>query len=273
MVKITRRKLLGAIASALALPLVDFYIIEPELVVTCSNVEFKIGKLPSHLQNYKIAHISDTHFGSTKFKIIYDIVLSNLKSFKPSLIAYTGDLISKEEFIEDALKFAEGLAKIAPTYIVWGNWDHWSLGGILKTFKELLESISEVKVLLNENIEVEDELYIVGVDDPYTMHDDFEKAMPKAKEATYILLAHSPEIIGKTTNRVDIIFTGHTHGGQVILPIIGPIYVPLPSKYRSYVSGLFKVSETYMYVTRGIGTSILPVRFMCPPEVVQAKLM
>ncbi len=134
------------------------------------------------------------------------IVLSNLKSFRPNLIVYTGDLISKEEFIEDALKFAEDLAKIAPTYIVWGNWDHWSLGGKLKMFKELLESISEIRVLLNENVEVEGGLYIIGVDDPYTMHVDFEKAMPKAKEAMYILLAHSPEIIGKTANKVDIIF-------------------------------------------------------------------
>jgi len=114
--------------------------------------------------------------------------------------------------------------------------------------------------LVNENIEVEDNFYIVGVDDPYTMHDRLDKALQGIREnSVIVLLAHSPEIVGKAANKVDIILAGHTHGG--------PLYVPLPRKYRRYVSGLFKVGETYMYVNRGIGTSILPVRFMCTPEV------
>jgi len=268
MVKISRRILLGLLASSITIPLLDLYIIEPEFIVAVTRIELNIKKRPLKLEKYRIVHISDTHFGSSKFRAIYDIALNTVKQLNPDLIAYTGDLISRRAFLYEAINFVEKLSSISQVCAVLGNWDHWSLGEDILAFKKLLESIDNVRVLVNENIEVEDNFYIVGVDDPYTMHDRLDKALQGIKEhSVIILLAHSPEIVGKAANKVDIILAGHTHGGQVVLPLLGPLYVPLPRKYRRYVSGLFKVGETYMYVNRGIGTSILPIRFMCSPEV------
>ena len=245
MVKISRRILLGLLASSITIPLLDLYIIEPEFIVAVTRIELNIKKRPLKLEKYRIVHISDTHFGSSKFKTIYDIVLNTVKQLNPDLIVYTGDLISRRTFLYEAVNFVEKLSSISQVC-----------------------AVDNVRVLVNENIEVEDNFYIVGVDDPYTMHDKLDKALQGIKEhSVIVLLAHSPEIVGKAANKVDIILAGHTHGGQVVLPLLGPLYVPLPRKYRRYVSGLFKVGETYMYVNRGIGTSILPIRFMCSPEV------
>jgi len=268
MVKVSRKALLGLLASSITIPLLDLYIIEPEFTVTVTRIELNIKKRLPGLGKYRVVHISDTHFGSSKFKAIYDIVLNIVKKLNPDLIVYTGDLISRKAFLYEAINFVEKLSNISQVYIVWGNWDHWSLGKDILAFRKLLESINNVRVLVNENIEVEDRFYVVGVDDPHTMHDRLDRALHGIKEDSMIvLLTHSPEIVDKAANRVDIILAGHTHGGQVVLPLLGPLYVPLPRKYRRYVSGLFKVGETYMYVNRGIGTSILPIRFMCSPEV------
>ena len=108
--------------------------------------------------------------------------------------------------------------------------------------------------------------YLIGVDDPYTCRDNLGKAMPKGDKGK-ILLAHFPQIIGKAKGRVDLILARHAHGGQVRLPLIGPIYLPLPREYLECDRGLFNIGGTAMYVSGGPGASF-PLRFMRPPEIV-----
>ena len=118
-------------------------------------------------------------------------------------------------------------------------------------------------------------IYLIGVDDPHTFNDNLDKAIDNISETNVvkILLAHSPEIIDKAVKKnINLVLVGHTHGGQVRLPIIGPLYISLPPKYRKYDQGLFKVDNTLMLVNRGIGMSFIPVRFLCPPEIVVIEL-
>jgi len=116
-------------------------------------------------------------------------------------------------------------------------------------------------------------IVFAGVDDPYAGRDDLYKALYGVPRNYFIvLIAHSPQIIDKAKGKVGIILSGHTHGGQIVIPFYGPVMVPLPREYRRYVSGLYVIGDTYMYVTRGIGTSIYPIRMFCPPEITLIKL-
>jgi len=118
MVKISRRILLGLLTSSITIPLLDLYIIEPEFIVAVTRIELNIKKRSLKLEKYRIVHISDTHFGSSKFKTIYDIVLNTVKQLNPDLIAYTGDLISRKAFLYEAINFVEKLSSISQVYIV-----------------------------------------------------------------------------------------------------------------------------------------------------------
>ncbi len=262
---ITRRRFLTLLGLSLSLPFIDALIVEPGFIVVKSEVNVSLKNIPEELSGFCIAHISNLHFGSSN-NIVYGNAVSIVKSIKPNVIAITGDIVSKSEAEEESLKFIEEISKIAPVFIVWGNWDHWSLGSTLKEFKGEVESLGEVRVLINENIELEKGFYLVGVDDPYIGYDDLSKAL-NGTFGIRVLLAHSPQIIDRAKGNTDFVLSGHTHGGQIVLPLVGPIFVPLPKKFRNYVSGLYKVGNTTMYVSKGIGTSILPIRFNCPPEI------
>ena len=269
---LSRRKFLTIAGLSVSGFMVDGLIIEPGLMVSRSKISIKVGE-SLNLDNFRIAHISDTHFGFYSFETIYDRVLSTVKGIRPDIIAYTGDLISRKESTEDALKFVERLSRTSPVFIVWGNWDHYKLESKLNTFKEELESAGEVVVLTNEGVELErgERVYMIGVDDPFTGRDRLDAALP-ADKGLKILLAHSPQIIDSAEGRVDVVLSGHTHGGQVVLPFIGPVYIPLPEKYKKYAAGVYKIRGTVLYVNRGIGMSFLPMRFMCPPEVAEIDL-
>jgi hypothetical protein len=230
---------------------------------TITRLNFRVGL------NYKIIHISDTHFDTSVYSI--DSLISIIEEAEPDIIIHTGDLITTLKGYDTAIQFIERLKEIAMVYIVAGNHDHWSGWGS-KGMKKDLEGLGNVYVLNNEGVK-HDEIWIIGVDDPYTYHDNLSKAIEDVKgSGLKILLAHSPQIIGKVDNGIDIILSGHTHGGQIRIPFIGPLWLPLPYEYRKYDYGLFEFGRVRMFVTRGIGTTFFPLRFNCSPEVVIINL-
>jgi len=246
---------------------IDGFFIEPNnIVVEEINIFFK--NLPQSFEGYKIVHITDLHlksYGEREEKI-----LNIIRKIKPDIIVVTGDLIEDKQYIDIALKFMEKLTEIAPTYFVFGNWDHMSGISIPLYRTKLVQR--HVIVLINQNVKLirgSEYIYLIGVDDPHTFNDNLDKALENISGDTVkILLAHSPEIIDKAVEKnIDLVLVGHTHGGQIRLPIIGPLYMPLPSKYRKYDMGMFKIKNTIMYVNRGIGTTFIPIRFQCPPEI------
>lgn len=260
---------LAALAGAASYPVA----IEPNFVAM-THLTIELDGLPSLLDGFKLLHVTDMHTGGLGVREA--TVARMAEEERPNLIVHTGDLVDKREGLGAAMSLVRAWARVAPVAMVAGNWEHWSGVGS-EGLKRRAETVPGVRVLNNEALLLRKggvELAIVGVDDPYTGADDLSKALDGlgAYRGPVVLLAHSPQVIDEARGVVDVVLAGHTHGGQVRLPLLGALAVPLPPKYRKYDQGLFVEGRTRMYVSRGVGLSVLPARFMCPPEVVLIEL-
>lgn len=148
--------------------------------------------------------------------------------------------------------------------------------------KTLLEAVG-AKVLINDSEEIvsgNEKLNILGVKDPYTsgeLKGDLEKAEKNLDEGDKncrILLAHSPNIIKEAVDKnIDLVLAGHTHGGQVYIPFLTKYIIPAKRPAgEGFIKGLYTIGDTQMYINRGIGMSVLPFRFLVPPEVTVISL-
>ncbi len=247
---------------------VDSTLIEPYFTLEVSHVELNVGvKKP-----LRLIHVTDLHFGTSLLANAYEATVEAVKNVKPDFIAVTGDMVSKAEAVQQAVDFLAKLSSCAKTYVVPGNWEYWSLGDGVDYFLRRLEDTGRIEALVDRSVEMGG-FSLLGVDDPYLGRSNLKEALRGAKGNVKVLLAHSPQIIEEASGRVDVVLAGHTHGGQVCLPFIGPVYVPLPGRFKRYAAGLFKEDGTHLYVCRGIGMSFLPARFMCKPEVAVVDLL
>ncbi len=249
--------------------------------VKTTDIIVSSNNLPTEFNNYKIAHISDFHnaeFGEKNSKII-DI----LKNQNPDIIAVTGDLVdSNHTNIDIAVSFMKQAVKIAPCFYVTGNHEAWT-----EQYDELESKLIEcgVNVLHDTYFYLEKnstKIKLVGIDDPsFTKgYELTEESIIETKlkefelEDSYIiLLSHRPEYFKTYVNsNIDLVLTGHAHGGQFRLPFIGGLVAPNQGLFPKYDSGLFTENNTNMVVSRGIGNSIIPVRINNRPEVIIIKL-
>ena len=247
--------------------------VEPRQI-RVEKFSLKIKNLPPSFKNLKILHLSDFH--SKKFGQKEKKVLEILNQLNPDFIFITGDIVdwTTRDF-EGSQKFWKELSKNYESRIfgVYGNHDHRN-----KNFRDLNIFLKEskIEILNNESRKIErgkDYIYLIGVADPHLGYDDIEKAMKGIEgNAPKILLAHSPEIFRKINEKdIDLVLVGHTHGGQINIPIFADLILPL--KYdKKYKSGLFKENSIYLYVNRGTGETILPIRINAFPEVTLIEL-
>jgi predicted MPP superfamily phosphohydrolase len=188
---------------------------------------------------------------------------------QPDVIVLTGDYVTRStKFMRSG---AAALAKLsAPLGViaVLGNHDYWTDPDVVG---HLLRDTAGARVLKNETEVLErsgEYLAIAGLDDPVTRNDDLDRTLAAVPPSCpVVLLAHTPDIAPKAAERgVDLVLAGHTHGGQVVLPWIGPPIVN--SKHgKRLASGLAQVKGTKVYTNRGVGMAIVPIRINCPPEV------
>lgn len=240
---------------------------------------FTVSGAPEAFSGFKIAQISDLHnaeFGTDNQKLI-DI----LKSEAPDAIVITGDLIdARRTNTEIAESFARRCMEIADCYYVPGNHEA-RLGGTYDAFESALIA-DGVNVLRNGSVRIRkgmDAIRIVGVDDPaFAKASDAITNLDAALEALSsddftILLAHRPELIDEYSKwGIDLVLSGHAHGGQIRLPGIGGLYAPGQGFFPKYTSGNYTVGDTEMIVSRGIGNSVFPLRVNDRPEVVIVTL-
>ncbi|KGA97660.1 phosphoesterase [Alkalihalobacillus alcalophilus ATCC 27647 = CGMCC 1.3604] len=247
------------------------------LVVT----EFELEGLDqSHFGELKIVHLSDLHsksFGSKQRKL-----LNRVEELQPDLIVVTGDLIdAKKAESEAPLHLMEGLVELAPVYFVTGNHEWWS--GDFGQLEMNLEQIG-VEVMRNDYKTVhlkKGQLNIVGIDDPAIQSNQseeitteqhlsviFENELIEAENYT-ILLAHRPEFFALYQEYdVDLILSGHAHGGQIGLPNNGGLIAPNQGLFPEYVKGMYTGKSSKMIVHRGLGNSIIPQRLFNRPEII-----
>lgn len=240
-------------------------------------------KLPKAFDGYRIAHVSDLHnaeMGKNNEKL-----LDMLREADPDIIAITGDIIdSRNTDVEIALEFTKAAMEIAPCYYVTGNHE-----ARVSEYDELKEGLIEqgVVVLDDERIELElsgETITLLGVNDPSFETDylfgDSETVMKNrlqeisdAENEFTILLSHRPELFEiYADNNMDLVLSGHAHGGQFRLPFVGGLVAPNQGLFPKYDAGLYTDENTNMIVSRGIGNSILPFRFNNRPEVILIEL-
>ena len=240
------------------------YFIEPnKLEVTNYTIQDK------ELSGVKIVFASDFHikpYGQKRLEKIVEIINKQ----NPDVVVSAGDFVCghTEHSTMHPQKIAEGLAKVKSKYGFYttlGNHDGWYDRWYIK---ELLEK-QNIKVLNNKNEKLQingKEIFIAGVEDMMTAFPNMADALKGTKTPT-ILLTHTPDVFPDIPRNVNLTLAGHTHGGQVRLPIIGPIFTA--SNYgNKYAIGLVDENGKKLITTRGIGVSILPFRFNCPPEIV-----
>lgn len=246
------------------------YIIVGNTKITPRTIIVEDKNIPNGFSGYKIAHISDLHNKNWKEKLI-----NPLKNQNPDVIFITGDLIdSRTPDFDVAYNFVKEAVKIAPTYYVSGNHELR-----FSNFNEILENLRDlgVNVLDNERTTMEnnnDEILLLGLPDVTGI----KKINPEESDSSRInrllkplasdsdnykiLLSHRPEQFSVyQENNINLTFSGHAHGGQIVLPFIGPIIAPHQGLFPKLTDGLYEENDSKLIVSRGLGNSLFPIRF------------
>jgi len=247
------------------------FLVEP-YNIKIKKIPIYLKNLPKSFQGETILQISDTHIKS--FGKIEKKVLGLIKKINSDYIVITGDLVDHTtQSIKPCYKFFQKLTGFYDSqniFVIFGNHIHANKHVNNHVLGDALRSLG-INLLINENLKIKKRdgfLNIIGVDDPRTGHDDIEKAFKGIHNSDpNIFLSHCLEIKDKiTTEDVDIILTGHTHGGQVKIPFIPAFWVPNIYKGK-YLSGMYKINSLPIYINPGVSTTQLPVRFNARPEI------
>lgn len=274
-----RRVILLIIAAALVLALL-IWLLWANSSPAATQVTVASGALPEEFEGFKIAHVSDLHnavFGRKNEKL-----LSLIRAAESDIIAITGDLIdSRHTDIDSALAFVEAAAEIAPVYYVTGN--HESRLDFDEIEPRLIAA--GARVLRNEAEDIGrggERIRLAGIDDPSFIRTGGtaeERAAAELEQlgdggGTFtVLLAHRPELVEVYAEYgAGLVLSGHAHGGQVRLPLLGGLYAPGQGLLPEYDSGLYSLGETQMVVSRGLGNSVAPLRVNNRPELVIVTL-
>lgn len=244
------------------------YKVEPEWV-ELKKVTLTLPRLGSGFHNYRIAQISDLHAGGWLKRDHFQDVVARVNAEAPDLIVVTGDFTGGDlyatstilEGVLDKLRAPDGVMS------VMGNHDHWEgIDGV----REMLGPYP-VNELRNSARTLErggSLLSIAGVDDIWEKQNRLDLALSKVpKDGAAILLAHEPDFADEAAaaGRFDLMLSGHSHGGQVVVPFFRP--PQLPYLGQKYHTGLYKVGDMLQYTNRGIGMIRPFVRFDCRPEI------
>jgi len=234
--------------------------------LSIEQVAIDLKRLPKTLDGFRIVHLSDIHHSpfTDLAHISRAVEMSN--QLKPDMFVLTGDFVSHEpEYIAPAAEVLGHLESEFGTFACLGNHDHW-------TDAELVTSSlrnNGITVLINEGFRFTirgASVWLCGVDDYMVGKTDLRAALRGSfPDEMKLLLAHNPKILNRAARAsVDLILSGHTHGGQIKLRDDEKRILP---RRRKFASGLYRRKDAQIYITRGIGTVVVPMRYGCPPEI------
>ena len=258
--------------------------------IACHNKDLEVNKfniksknIPEAFDNFRIVQVSDLHnakFGEDNINLI-----DKLKQAEADIIVITGDMIdSRNTDVDVALSFAQKAVNIAPVYYINGNHE----SRVPEEYEELKQGLIKigVTVLENESVDItvgEDTITLIGINDPGfrmelvddTMEQNVAHQLMKVipdNDNYKILLAHRPHYFDVYAGNVDLVLSGHAHGGQFRIPFIGGLVAPGQGFFPEYYEGSYIEDNTEMIVSRGIGNSIIPFRINNKPEIIVAEL-
>lgn len=235
---------------------------------------YKAEQLGADLEGYRIVQISDLHnvkFGKNNQKLV-----DRIRECEPDMIVLTGDLVdSNHTNVDRAVQFVNEIVKICPVYYVTGNHEYW-----LDTseYENLMDGVASAGVIILDNQVVEISRWdakfrLVGLDDKSLADGTLEALLSDEKELT-VVLAHEPQYFARYAGTgVDLVLSGHAHGGQFRLPFVGGIVAPDQGFLPEYTAGEYYMNGTEMIVSRGLGNSVIPVRLFNYPEIVCVDLV
>lgn len=253
---------------------VFFYVNNHWLVTT--EFTHESADIPASFDGYRITQITDLHdttFGDNQSRLV-----KKVKATSPDVIFITGDLVDSRRYdLQNSLDAVEQFTRIADVYYVLGNQEV-----ALNKVDEIYATLTDlgVHVLPNEAVEIErhgERITIAGIEDPLMgkpVEDMIDQAMLNVdKDQFSLLLSHRPELITSYVKKgMDLVFTGHAHGGQIRIPFVGGIIAPAQGLFPEYTAGAFEVNDTKMIVNRGLGNSLFPFRIFNLPEVIVVEL-
>ncbi len=270
-------------ASAVLIAIFALWIIWGNTALEVNRYAVSSDKIPDEFHRYRIAHISDLH--NTEIGKDNERLISALAEAEPDIIAVTGDLVdSRNTDIEIAVSFMEKAVEIAPCYYVTGNHE-----ARIAEYEELNKKLIAIGVVVLDNKRVEVEkngksISLVGTDDPGFeadyLFDDEESVIKRHLQELFdgnsgysVLLSHRPELFKVySESGADLILSGHAHGGQFRLPLVGGVFAPQQGFFPEYDGGIYNDGKINMVVSRGIGNSIFPFRGNNRPEIVLIEL-
>lgn len=245
--------------------------IEPSFL-TVHYVNLKNSLIEENKDDLKILQFSDMHISDYFDNKDIKKVVEKINEENPDIVVFTGDLIDEYNNYENKDNINEiwdilGLIN-APLgkYAIYGNHDYG--GGAERIYKKVMEN-SGFKILKNESVTIDEyNINIIGMDDSIFGNYDKQKIVELLDEKSYnVVLSHEPDVIDYLLEyNIDLFLSGHSHGGQVNLPVFN--YLPLLAK--KYTGGIYSFNnfrQTTLYVNVGLGTSQMPLRFMAPPEL------
>lgn len=238
---------------------------------------YESEKVPASFDQFTITQVTDLHdatFGKKQYKLI-----EKVRATKPDAIFITGDLIDSNRYnLENSLQAVKGFVEIADVYYVLGNHEV-----AINKVDEIYTALTDlgVHVLPNESLVLErngERLAIVGIEDPLKGMETQEMldiALSNVPNEVFtLLLSHRPERFSTyIAYNVDLVFTGHAHGGQIRLPFVGGLIAPGQGFFPKYTAGTYAEHNTTMIVSRGLGNSVVPYRLFNLPEIVTVRLV
>ena len=270
-----------ALKAFIILCLVSFWvwgiIVEPYLILDYDNVEIPISKWDKNLDGLKVALVSDIHAGAgpaENWRIRRIVEKTN--AAKPDIIFLLGDYVNGGIYygkmdMERLSAYLKNLKAPYGVYAILGNHDsYYDTASIRKMLSE-----AGIHLLENSNAKVSTprgDFYVAGIADPITQNYFYRPSfanIPKGKPV--IFLSHSPDVFREIPPAASVMFSGHTHGGQVRMPFWGSVAKNVKFEKKA-VEGLYRKDGKTAYVTRGLGTSRIPVRFMCTPTITLATI-
>lgn len=281
--KVTQEKKRYMLCIFLFIVIIAIWTLWGNKALMITEISISSDGIPDAFIGFLIAQISDLH--NAEFGEDNELLLRKLEESKPDIIVITGDLVdSSHTDLDVAISFVEKAIVIAPIYYVTGN--HEAYITQYDSLKEGLEAVGII-ILEDEGILLEREgesLFFLGLSDPdFTIRGDMFSEVPamvatklkgmQIQETYTILLSHRPELFETYAScGIDLVLSGHAHGGQFRLPFVGGLIAPNQGFFPKYDAGVYKEGNTNMVVSRGIGNSIIPIRFNNRPEIVLVTL-
>ena len=251
-----------------------------EVIPTADVTPFVVSKhrleLPGLEQPLRLAHLTDLHFGpAQRLPSVRAWVNATLEQ-KPDLILITGDFLEYRKSLLGVPELCAELSVLKAPLGVYGVLGNHDLYAVRLGRVELIEPLERagIRILTNTGLQVRSDCFVAGVDDLWNGKPDLENALKDApKTGSILLMSHHPDLLETVPARVGLTLCGHTHGGQIVLPVFGALHSG--SKYgqrflQGFVTGALGARG---FVSRGLGTTALPLRYNCPAELAVLDLM